>query len=188
MTKPLTIKKIKLLRRAADEGKVCGRCGRALDRDEPIYRERWNRDVLYSDRWGAVPVCAGCVGVCPRIGSIIMGRVMLAVALFTRKHFERADGPFAHTCAGRHSNPDGAEIVAEIGVNLSPAPPVAFTPRRKGTITCGNACRQRLHRLRHKSERVTENSLSQFGTRHQALRCNDVFPEVYVGCYIGNGK
>jgi hypothetical protein len=50
------------LRRAADEGDVRGKCGRALERGEPVFRQRYGRDWLPYDRWGgAVPVCSGCV-------------------------------------------------------------------------------------------------------------------------------
>lgn len=126
MGKPLTSEEIELLRQAADEGKVCGRCGRALDRDEAIYRERWYRDILYYGRCGAVPICAGCVGV-SKDWFHYAGPCDVCSRPVHEETFRARRWTICHTHVERHLNQDSAKIIAAINVNQSSAPLVVLS-------------------------------------------------------------
>jgi predicted nucleic acid-binding Zn ribbon protein len=168
-TKPLTEADRTMLRRAADEGDMCGRCGKPFEPNEPVFRQGYREDVLHYSRWGgAAPVCAGCVRfledfvyVAPCVGC---GRTV---------HNER---PKQHTvCSYRcRKNFEALQRKRRRHAKRQPVVCVAcgflFTPRRVGATTCDNTCRQRLFRRRRR-ERVTENSLAQIATSEQPLRC-----------------
>src|SRR5437879_5246833 len=54
--------KLAMLCRAADEGDMCGKCGKPFEPNEPVFRQGYSDRWLPYSRWGgAAPVCAGCV-------------------------------------------------------------------------------------------------------------------------------
>jgi hypothetical protein len=163
--------KLAMLCRAADEGDMCGKCGKPFEPNEPVFRQGYSDRWLPYSRWGgAAPVCAGCVDgrclewfayVAPCVGC---GRTVHnlrpkqhAVCSYRcRKNFEALQRK-----RRRHAKRQPV-VCAACGL--------LFTPRRAGATTCNNTCRQRLFRRRGR-ERVTENSLGQMPPSQQPLRC-----------------
>lgn len=155
-----------LLQRAAWYGDVCGNCGRALAPNEAVYRDRCKpRDGVQG---GAAPTCVECIGKlyrqdemgwwfhpagpCGGCGRLVFDQTFRskrwAICSYRcRKIIENRQQLERRRV--RHQPVSCASCQKE------------FTPRRKDAVTCGNSCRQRLHRLRHREARVTDDTLEQ---------------------------
>jgi endogenous inhibitor of DNA gyrase (YacG/DUF329 family) len=157
-------RKRELRRRAAWDGRICGGCGRNLTRNEAVYRDRCNpRDEVQG---GATPTCVGCidslyknssdwfhlVGPCDACGRPVFEETFRSkrwafCSYRCRKVVE--DRQQIERRRVRHQPITCASCQKE------------FTPRRRDAITCGNSCRQRLHRLRHREACVTDVTLEE---------------------------
>jgi hypothetical protein len=140
--------------RAADEGDMCGKCGKPFEPNEPVFRQPYGDNWLHYSRWGgAAPICAECVrGGCPGLEEFVY--VAPCVGCGRTVHNLRTK---QHAVCSYRCRKNFEAVQRKLRRHAKRQPVVCaacgflFTPRRAGATTCNNTCRQRLFRRRRRS-------------------------------------
>ena len=141
---------------ARNTAEVCGRCGRALKPDEPVWREQCAREPGYFGGTTSIlaPVCDAChsqyqrfwhehpCGHCGRPVYNAVGFDGHDVFCSERCHKEVRKARLRLRCAEAR------------GTRTCPTCGKGFDPKRSDALTCSSRCRQKGYRQR----RVTDNS------------------------------
>jgi hypothetical protein len=162
---------------AQHNAKICGRCGAPIERGQTVSIVKWieSRDGSSRASQGNGPVCEACAygrrytepRACDGCGRPVRFTHNLFRARSDDGASPRTDQPIglprftvcSRKCAERaYAKAQKARRHAartEIRCQACGKP---FLPRRSDTKACSSACRQRLHRGRHRADVVTDNA------------------------------
>jgi len=134
---------------ARDTAKTCGRCGRALGSDEPVWREQCAQEsgLFGGTRSILAPVCDACHSQYGRFWRAPCKHCKRPV--YNAIGFQGRDVFCSERCHGELHKARLRQRRAEArGTKTCPTCGEGFAPSRNDQVTCSSACRQKAHRQR----------------------------------------
>ena len=132
---------------ARDTAETCGRCGRALKPDEPVWREQCARDLFGGTTYVLAPVCEGCHSQYERFWRAPCKHCGRPV--HNAMGFQGRDVFCSERCRNKlHKARLRQQRTKARGTKTCPTCGEDFAPSRSDQVTCSSACRQKTHRQR----------------------------------------